>query len=180
MDFNFTRNSSTEDRSSASLTQRVSEWSNFFRVYDASETLVGSGKRDFKRAKILLKSWEHFNLGWAYTNIPAMIVGRPVIVVAESLGLWTVNPLRICYRQDSRHNMSFTHRTLHGHQLAGEETFSLEMRSNGDVVYGIETVSQPATLIATLTYPIVRIYQTKFKHDSSNRMKTLMKRAKSS
>jgi uncharacterized protein (UPF0548 family) len=152
-----------------------SGWSKLLCVHNVSKTLVGRGERDFKRAKSLLKSWEHFKLGWAYTNVPEIAVGRPVIVIAQSLGLWTVNPLRISSKQDSRHKMSFTHRTLYGHQLAGKETFSLEMRSNGDVVYGIETVSQPATLIATLTYPIVRMHQTKFKDDSINHIKNLMK-----
>jgi len=135
---------------------------------------VGHGGKDFNRAKSLLKSWEHFNLGWAYTNIPQIVVGRSVIVVAQSLGIWTINPLRICSCKCSRRKMSFSHRTIDGHQLSGQETFSLEMKSNGDVFYGIETVSQPATLAAALTYPIVRMYQSKFKHESSSRIKNMI------
>ena len=139
---------------------------------------MGHGEKDFNRAKSFLKSWQHFNLGWVYTNIPEIAVGRSVIVVAQSLGIWTINPLRVCSRKCSRRKVSFSHRTLEGHQLSGQETFSLEMKSNGDVFYGIETVSQPATLLAALTYPVVRMYQNKFKHESSIRIKNMINSTK--
>lgn len=144
-------------------------------VHDSCETKVGHGLKDFRKAQRLLESWEHFNLGWSYTNRPQICVGNPVVVVAKSLGLWTINPLKITSTERSSRKMSFCHRTLRGHQLSGEECFSLEMRGNRDVWYGIDTVSKPASLIATLTYPLVRFYQNKFTHDSMERMKDKMK-----
>lgn len=142
-----------------------------FCVQDACSSVVGHGRRDFRKAKRLVESWEHFNLGWAYTNAPRVSVGESVIVVAKSLGVWTINPLRVYSTRRSRGTLTFSHRTLHGHQLSGEETFCLEMKRNGDVTFGIETVSQPGTLLAALTYPVVRMYQNKFKQDSLEHIK---------
>ena len=88
---------------------------------------------------------------------------------------------------------SFASATLRGHQLAGEERFSVEWHKDDDSVwyapassaartaqrsvnavfmkrpesrrvrrYEIYTVSRPATPLAWLTYPIVRLHQQKF------------------
>jgi uncharacterized protein (UPF0548 family) len=107
---------------------------------------------------------------------------EPVVVVAKSLGLWTMNPLRIhqCDMGNSlirklvcmeKKRVSFTHRTLEGHQIAGEETFVVEWKKDGSVWYQVKTVSRPGTVLAAVTYPILRLYQNKFKHDSLRRMK---------
>ena len=141
---------------------------------DTVQAKVGQGRRDYVGARSLLESWEHFNLGWAYTNAPRLEVGAPVIVVARSLGLWSINPLRISSKASSRRAMSFTHRTLEGHQISGEERFTLEMRGDGGVWYGVETVSRPDTLIARLSLPVLRMYQQKFKQDSLQRMHSLV------
>ncbi len=141
---------------------------------DAVQAKVGQGRRDYVRARQLLESWEHFNLGWAYTNAPRVEVGAPVIVVARSLGLWSINPLRISAKASSRRSTSYTHRTLAGHQISGEERFTLELRGDGAVWYGVETVSRPATLIAKLSLPVLRMYQQRFKRDSLRRMHSLV------
>lgn len=141
---------------------------------DTVQAKVGQGRRDYVRARELLESWEHFNLGWAYTNAPRVEVGAPVIVVARSLGLWSINPLRISSKASSRRAISFTHRTLTGHQISGEERFTLELRGDGGVWYGVETVSRPDTLIAKLSLPVMRLYQQKFKRDSLRRMHSLV------
>lgn len=102
-------------------------------------------------------------------------MNNPVIVVARSLGLWSINPLRISAKKSSRNAMSFTHRTLEGHQISGEETFTLELRGDGGVWYGVETVSRPATVVSALSLPVLRFYQGKFKRDSLQRMKDLLR-----
>jgi uncharacterized protein (UPF0548 family) len=61
-----------------------------------------------------------------------------------------------------------------GHQISGEERFTLELREDGRVWYGVDTVSRPDTLIATLSSPILRMYQNKFKRDSISRMRKLV------
>ena len=137
---------------------------------DSSQVQLGSGRKTFKKASQMILSWEHFRLGWAYTNSPDVRVGAPVVVVARALGLWTINPLRVCSKQTGRSRVSFSHRTLEGHQLAGEETFVVDMKKDGSVWYGIQTVSRPDTLIALLAYPVLRVYQNKFKEDSMKHM----------
>lgn len=151
-------------------------------VEDSSSIRLGQGARTFRRAKNLLREWNHFELGWAYTNRPPVKMEEPVVVVAKSLGLWTMNPLRIhqCDMENSlirklvcmeKKRVSFTHRTLEGHQIAGEETFVVEWKKDGSVWYQVKTVSRPGTVLAAVTYPILRLYQNKFKHDSLRRMK---------
>ncbi len=143
-------------------------------THDVSRTKIGQGRKDYKRARALLNKWEHFNLAWAYTNSPRVAVDAPVLVTARSLGLWTMNPLRVCKVESSRNGYSFTHRTLAGHQLSGEERFVLELGGDGCVWYGVETVSRPATVVSALSFPVVRWYQGKFKRDSLRRMQVLV------
>ena len=151
-------------------------------VVDSSSIRLGQGAQTFRRAKNLLREWKHFELGWAYTNRPPVKMEEPVVVVAKSLGLWTMNPLRIhqCDMGNSlvrklvfmeKKRVSFTHRTLDGHQIAGEETFVVEWKKDGSVWYQVKTMSRPGTVLAAVTYPILRLYQNKFKHDSLRRMK---------
>ena len=151
-------------------------------VKDSSSICLGQGAQTFRRAKNLLREWKHFELGWAYTNRPPVKMEEPVVVVAKSLGLWTMNPLRInkCDMGNSlirklvfmeRKKVSFTHRTLEGHQISGEETFIVEWKKDGSVWYKVETVSRPGTMLAAATYPILRLYQNKFKRDSLRQMK---------
>jgi uncharacterized protein (UPF0548 family) len=54
--------------------------------------------------------------------------------------------------------------------LAGEETFVVNMKKDGSVWYGVQTVSRPDTLVSLLAYPVLRMYQNKFKQDSMKRM----------
>eukprot|EP00890_Picochlorum_soloecismus_P005643 jgi/Picsp_1/607/NSC_00604-R1_protein len=151
-------------------------------VVDSSSICLGQGAETFKRGKNLLRKWRHFELGWAYTNRPPVKLEEPVAVVAKSLGLWTINPLRInqCDMGDSlmrklvfmnKRRVSFSHRTLEGHQISGEETFVVEWKRDGSVWYQVETVSRPGTVLAAVTYPILRLYQRKFKQDSLRQMK---------
>ena len=141
---------------------------------DSCSIQIGSGKKVYGKARQLLMRWEHFNLGWAFTNCPKVAVGEPVIVVAKSIGLWTINPLRINSVSEKRTTVSFSHRTVKTHQISGEEMFTLRMQKNGEVWYSIDTMSKPDTWISKMAYPILRFYQTKFKHDSMNRLKLLV------
>jgi hypothetical protein len=57
---------------------------------------IGQGKDTFQRAKKLVSSWGHFQLGWADVD-PATPVkkGAPVCVRANVLGVWLMNPLEV-------------------------------------------------------------------------------------
>jgi hypothetical protein len=56
---------------------------------------VGHGKADYQRARSLLQTWQHFDLGWAFVNAPRVCEGAAVIVTAFTLFCWSMNPLRI-------------------------------------------------------------------------------------
>ena len=57
---------------------------------------VGSGRAAFQRAKQLVGSWGHFQLGWADVD-PATPIkqGAPVCMRTNTFGIWTMNPLEV-------------------------------------------------------------------------------------
>lgn len=156
---------------------------------DCTEAQVGSGRAAYDRAAAALLSWSHFDFDWAFTNAPDVKVNAPVVVIARSLLLWTLNPLLITavdrdgrpggaaapdVRRRAQRRCAFVHTTVQGHQIAGEEAFSVEWRKEDDSVwYRVLTVSAPATPIATLARPVLRFYQRKFVAQSIARMKEI-------
>lgn len=141
---------------------------------------VGAGRRAYQRAQDLLRQWRHFDLGWAFVNRPEVKPGAGVVVTARSLGLWTQNPLKISFVEEGRRRLAaqrpgrrfaFGHTTLSGHQIAGEERFSVEWdRSDDSVWYEIYTLSRPATPLAALAAPLLRHYQRRFAAESAAAM----------
>lgn len=141
----------------------------------------------FSKGKTLLKNWEHFQLGWAFTNAPKIQKSASVIVVANSFGLWSINPLRITKANVNeslfqklvcpKRKVGFSHRTLRGHQIRGEETFVIEWKRDDSVWYRIETVSGPDTTLAKVAYPVLSFLQWKFKKDSVQRMVSMTKQS---
>lgn len=166
-------------QSSTATTDRLRDYDiNFSRIY------LGQGRNTFQRAQSLLFNWNHFNFNWAFTNTPAIKPENTVLVIAQSVLLWTINPLRITFiernqrpsnkkeRENGVHRHStFAHTTVQGHQIAGEERFSIEWRKVDDSVwYSVYTISKPATLIAYLAQPVLRYYQRKFVKESQRKM----------
>ena len=150
---------------------------------DHRKTRLGKGKRDYDRAVKLLKGWEHFKLPWTWVNAPKVQKDNPVVVTAQTLFLWSMQPLKVTYVKETRPSkggkeFSFAHTTLKGHQLKGEERFAITWNGekDGPVVYSILTISKPATVLAHMSYPIVRFYQAKFGADSSRKMEGAMNR----
>jgi len=93
-----------------------------------------------------------------------------------------MNPLRICSVESSgrprdrtaavHQRFAFSHATVQGHQICGEERFSIEWRKDDDSVwYEIETISKPATLIAKLAQPVLQFYQGRFVAESLEAMR---------
>jgi uncharacterized protein (UPF0548 family) len=60
---------------------------------------------------------------------------------------------------------------MDGHQLAGEESFAVELMRIGDVVYEVVLVSKPASLLSILSRPMLRFFQIKFMSESVSPMK---------
>lgn len=101
--------------------------------------------------------------------------------------VWTVNPLEVVrLRVDDsgkggdgrpRKRFAFAHGTLGGHLLAGEERFSVELASDGEVFYEAYAFSRPAHALSVLGYPVVRLMQKKFHRDSSEAMRRIVREA---
>lgn len=137
---------------------------------------LGNGRRAFLTAQTLLQQWRHFDLGWAWTNKPKVTPGAGVVVTACSLGLWSQNPLKISYVEE-RHwplarrtgrRFAFGHATLKGHQISGEERFSVEwVKADDSVWYDVYSISRPATPLVALWQPLLHFYQRRFAAQSA-------------
>ena len=145
-------------------------------VTDRNFMRVGTGADDFTSAKVFMRRWGHFQLGWSEVD-SATGTGRgdDVCVCANVFGVWIRNPLQIVYNEDGGgaaggvgggggggkcvERFSFAHGCLEGHLLAGEESFVLERREDDSVWYGVNTFSRPAHPLAFLGYPAVRLLQ---------------------
>jgi uncharacterized protein (UPF0548 family) len=165
---------------------------------------VGAGGAAFAAAAGALRAWRHFDLGWAAATAPPPRAGAGVVVIARTLGLWSQNPLRVAYVEERRRGrwplvnplrrggaprgarLAFGAATLEGHQLAGEERFSLEWDGReagegegggaaggagdderGGVFFEVYSLSRPATPLAWLAQPVTRLYQRRFAADAA-------------
>lgn len=102
---------------------------------------VGCGGHIFERSKSLLREWKHFQLGWTYVrpSTPTQ-KGTGLCVVAKPWVIWTLNPLKILYAENSKDRgekkaFSLGATTLKGHLLAGEEKFKVVWKQDDTVWY---------------------------------------------
>lgn len=160
---------------------------------DRTRAELGTGRDAYNKAVSALLSWRHFDFDWAFTNAPAIKHNAPVVVIAQSLLLWSMNPLRITAVEQNKLRRKktpsktgggggggtekccqslFAHTTLAGHQISGEERFTVEWNKETDsVCYEVYTISKPATLLASLAHPLLRFYQKQFVTQSIKAMK---------
>lgn len=145
-------------------------------VVDRTRIQLGAGEADFHSAKIALKRWEQFQLGWVQpcsedTSIQA---GSTVGILARCLGLWWLNACRIVYVVDEKSPMrrfGFAYGTLPGHAEMGEERFLVEWEpGTNSVWYDILAFSRPKHALARLGYPWARRMQKRFAADSAAAM----------
>lgn len=158
---------------------------------------VGTGGRDYDAAVAAVKAWAHADgLAWVRTNKADQRAGSGVVIAAAALGplgpvpLWSANPLRVTAAGSRRGAPAFeagaarawrrpaadapgrtyavTCATLAPHALAGAETFAVhEVAGTGEVWYAVASYSRPATLLSTLTHPLVRALQASFRAGSA-------------
>lgn len=102
-----------------------------------------------------------------------MATGATFVVLVRTFGLWTANPLRITDVSESETCFEVVASTLHGHQVRGQERFSIVQEDPNDSVwYEIASISQPATALSRLCFGVFRHYQTKFVLQSMERMRS--------
>lgn len=141
-------------------------------IVDRTRVQLGSGEAVFQRAKDALKNWRQFELGWtnAVPSDTPIRTGRVVIVVARTLGIWSLNSARIVYVIDEPRRFGFAYGTLPGHVEQGEERFLVEIMEDNSVWYDIIAFSRPRHLFTKIGYPLVRRLQKRFGRDSAAAM----------
>jgi uncharacterized protein (UPF0548 family) len=140
---------------------------------DEETTIVGHGADAFARAAEALSAWRHFELGWVEVfpkGAPAA-PGTVVAVLAQHVGLYSLNGCRVVYPIEDEGSAGFAYGTLTNHAECGEEIFSVSLNARtGDVAYLIRAASKPRALLARLGYPVSRSLQARFRRDSARAM----------
>ena len=144
-----------------------------FRI-DEHEVVIGQGEEAFARAKVALKEWRHFELGWVevFPALAAVTPGTVVAVLVRHLGFWSMNGCRVVYSMaGGGPEFGFAYGTLSNHAESGEEIFKVSLRpGTGDVTYLIRAASRPRAVLAMLGYPVTRSLQARFRRDSATAM----------
>jgi len=138
--------------------------------YDTIRVKLGSGKKVFDIGKQAIRNWIMFPKKWTklYPSSPTIAIGETVAVSAKYMGLWWVNVARIAYVIDDMEVYGFAYGTLPGHHEKGEELFRIRMDENETVYFEIIAISKPNTLIAKLSFSLIRSLQKKFREDAAS------------
>jgi uncharacterized protein (UPF0548 family) len=122
-----------------------------------------------------------FDIGWLriFPRNPKIRKDAVVAVVASHLGFWSININRIVYvveSEGSRPVFGFAYGTLLEHVESGEERFTVSWSpSDNSVWYEIVALSKPRHVLARIGYPISRMLQRRFGHDSLAAMRSRFK-----
>lgn len=141
--------------------------------HDRNRIAIGEGDADWEKAKQAVRDWKMFDVGWCGICWPDTPIeeGRNVAMMAEHLGLYSLNACRIVYTFDEPTRFGFTYGTLTDHAEAGEERFTVELDDQtGQVFYDLYAFSRPSTFITFLGYPYARYLQKQFVADSKKAM----------
>ncbi len=145
-------------------------------VVDHTRIRLGEGEAVFTTAKLALKKWQQFDLGWLEAWSPETPIksGEAVAILARAIGLWWLNACRIVYVIDEEGpttKFGFAYGTLPDHAGSGEERFLIEWnRGDDSVYYDILAFSRPKQLLVRLGYPVVRRKQKRFGRESAAAM----------
>ena len=149
---------------------------------DHNRVKLGAGEETYERARLALRDWKQFDLGWV-TVAPAkqpLEVGTTVAVQAKAFGLWWVNAARIVYTVDETQGQKarygFAYGTLPDHVERGEERFTVEWKKDEDdsVWYDIYAFSRPQHPLTRLGFPLTRMLQRRFVRDSLAAMQSAL------
>jgi len=144
---------------------------------DHNRIQLGQGEQAFQRAVAAVRNWKMHDLGWlelCWPNAPIEI-GSTVAVLCSHFGFWSCHPAKIVYVIDEADEHSrrfgFGYGTLPAHDEVGEERFLIEWQFKDDSVwYDILAFSRPASVMARIGYPLVRMLQKRFGKESKDAM----------
>lgn len=144
--------------------------------HDRERVLIGNGEAAFAAACHALRTWRQFPASWT-AIFPAdapLVKGANVLMLCRVLGLWWANGCRIVDTIDDSgpsRRFGFAYGTLPSHVECGEERFLVEMDAAGRVWYELSAFSRPRHWLLKVGYPLVRLYQAKFRRDSASAMR---------
>jgi len=138
---------------------------------------IGHGREDFERARVALREWKQFDLGWVekFPRHTPVMVGGVVAILVRHLGFWSLNGCRVLYgvgEEAEASRFGFAYGTLSNHAESGEELFEVFIDPKTDYVcYRIRAVSSPQAMLARIGQPIARVLQARFRSDSGEAMR---------
>lgn len=128
--------------------------------------------RDWEAAKQAIREWKMFDFDWVdiFSKNTPIEMGQTVAVLIRHFGVYSLNAARIVYTIDESDRFGFAYGTLEDHGESGEERFMVERDNDGAVWYDLKAFSRPNHVFAKLGYPVVRMLQKQFGHDSKQAM----------
>lgn len=134
----------------------------YFREDHAIELAV-----DFARAREALLTFATHRLGYLFAHPPdaRVALGADVIVCARLGPLWSINPCRIVYLDDTADRCCYAYGTLPGHTERGEESFTVLRLPDGRVRASTIAYARMAARLARLGAPVARRVQRRVKID---------------
>jgi uncharacterized protein (UPF0548 family) len=121
---------------------------------------VGQGKELFQECSHLVLTWGiQTGAGFHVAHI------KPVEVNQDNqlglhFGLFRTNaPCRVVYVIDEATRKGFSYGTVKGHPESGEESFIVELKPDGNVIFEIRAFSEPNRWFARLGSPLIRLLQ---------------------
>ncbi len=141
-------------------------------ITDHHRVRLGEGADVFHQSVKALNHWQHFNLGWLNVSSSKTPIepGSTIGLICTVSFVWLLFACRIVYifnETDSVQKYGFAYGTLPGHPECGEERFTIEWRhADNSVWYDLLAFSRPGSFLVALGFPLTRMVQKRFGHDS--------------
>jgi uncharacterized protein (UPF0548 family) len=142
--------------------------------------VIGQGEEAFQRARMALRKWRQFELGWVelFPRAASIEKDTNVAVLVRHLGFWSLNACRVVYHLGDLEEgwvFGLAYGTLTNHAECGEEIFEVSFNPQTKAVtYRIRAASKPRALAARIGYPLTRRFQDRFRRDSIAAVKRAM------
>lgn len=123
--------------------------------------VLGTGDDAFAAGAAALRRWAgHAAAGAELVPDGAPLVeGQDVLLVLGLGPLTSTAACRIVATVDTPHRFGFAYGTLPLHPVSGEESFLIDRRPDGAVLFSIAAFSRPSALVARLGTPVTRLVQ---------------------
>lgn len=128
---------------------------------DRFSRAVGRGSADFDRACDGLRRW----VAHRRASVEVVPEGAPLTegatvgLVMRQPGIWVLASCRIAEVIDEPDRFGFTYATLPGHMVDPYESFVITRGADGQVVFEVEMVARPASILIRAAGPIGRALQ---------------------